>query len=59
LKSFILLCVIAFLAVTVVMAVAFKNDRAQNTLRFLRNVGWAYVAVVVGLAALQVYREGF
>jgi hypothetical protein len=59
LKSFILLCVIAFVAVTVVMAVAFKNDRARNTLHFLRNVGWAYVAVVIGLAALQVYREGF
>jgi ABC-type Fe3+ transport system permease subunit len=59
LKSFVLLCLVAFVAVTIVMAVVFKNDRAQNTLRFLRNVGWAYVAVVVGLAALQVYREGF
>ena len=58
-KSFLLLCVVGFVAVTIVMAVAFKNDRAQNMLRFLRNVGWAYVAVVLGLAALQVFREGF
>jgi ABC-type Na+ efflux pump permease subunit len=58
-KSFLLLSLIGFFAVTAVMAVVFRNQRAKNTLLFVRNVGWAYVAMVIGLAIVQVYREGW
>jgi len=58
-KSFLLLTLIGFVAVTVLMAVVFRNQRARNALIFVRNVGWAYVAVVIGMAVLHVYREGW
>jgi hypothetical protein len=58
-KTFLFLALIGFFVVTATSAVVFRNARARNTLIFLRNVGWAYVAVVIGLAVLQVYREGF
>jgi hypothetical protein len=58
-KSFLFLLLIGFFAVTVTAALVFHNTRARNTLLFVRNVGWAYVAVVIGMAILQVYREGF
>ena len=58
-KAFLLLTLIGFFAVTIVAAVMFRSTRAKNTLRFIRNVGWAYVAVVIGLALLHVYNEGF
>ncbi len=58
-KSFLLLCLIGFFAVTLVMAVVFRDQRAKSALVFIRNVGWAYVAVVIGLALVHVYREGF
>ncbi len=58
-KFLIFLSLIAFFAITVVSAVVFRNARAQNTLRFVRNVAWAYVAAIVILAAVRVYRDGF
>ncbi len=58
-KSFLLLMLIGFVAVTAVMALVFRNQRAKNTLLFIRNVGWAYVAVVIGMAAVHVYRVGW
>lgn len=58
-KTFLLLSLIGFFVVTIVAAVVFRSVRAQNTLRFVRNVGWAYVAVVIGLALIHVYQEGF
>lgn len=58
-KFFILLSLIAFFAITTVSAVVFRNARAQNTLRFVRNVAWAYVAAIVILAAFRVYQKGF
>lgn len=58
-KLFLFLALIGFFAITVTSAVVFRNARARNTLLFARNVGWAYVAVVIGMAVLHVYREGF
>jgi hypothetical protein len=58
-KTFLLLSFIGFFVVTIVAAVVFRSTRAKNTLVFVRNVGWAYVAVVIGLALIHVYNEGF
>ena len=55
-KTFFVLSVILFFAVTVVAAVVFRNTRARETLRFLRNLGWAYVAVIIGMAAFRAYQ---
>ena len=40
----------AFFAVAAVMAVMFRNQRARESLKFIRNVAWVYIAVIVGLA---------
>ena len=55
-KNFLILSGILFFAVTVLGAVVFRNTRARNTLRFLRNLGWAYVAAIVGMAAIRAYQ---
>lgn len=55
-KTFLVLSVILFFAVTVVAAVVFRNARARNTLRLLRNLGWAYVAAIIGMAAFRAYQ---
>ncbi len=48
-----------FLGVMVVMAVVFRSRAARDILRFARNMLWAYVAMIVLLAALEVWRNGF
>ena len=58
-KSFLVLAVVLFFAVTFVMAVFFRDERAKGRLRFMRNVGWGYVIAIVLLAAWSVYRNGF
>jgi multisubunit Na+/H+ antiporter MnhB subunit len=58
-KTFLILAVVLFFAVTIVMAVVFRNEHARNRLRFVRNVGWAYVIAIVALAAWSVYEHGF
>jgi hypothetical protein len=55
-KTFLVLAVIVFFAATVVAAVVFRDARARNTLRFLRNLGWAYVAAIIGMAAFRAYQ---
>ena len=55
-KTYIILAVIAFFAATVVSAVVFRNARARNTLRFLRNLGWAYVAAIIAMATFRAYQ---
>jgi hypothetical protein len=55
-KNFLVLSIILFFAVTVFAAVVLRNSRARNTLRFLRNLGWAYVAAIVGIAAFRAYQ---
>ena len=49
-KSFVVFAIIAFFAVAAVMAVVFRNQRARESLKFIRNVAWVYIAVIVGLA---------
>lgn len=58
-KSFLLLAVVLFFAVTGVMALVFRDERSLGRLRFVRNVLWGYVIGVVVLAAWSVYRNGF
>lgn len=58
-KAFLVLAVVLFFAVTLVMALVFRDERARGRLRFIRNVGWAYVIAIVLLAAWSVYRNGF
>ena len=57
-KILLLLMVITFFVVTIVMAVFFRDRRARGRLLFLRNVGWAYVAIIVGLAAWRLFSDG-
>lgn len=54
-KALFVLGLIAFFAVTVVAAVFFRNSRARDTLKFMRNVAWAYIAVIVGLAIYRLW----
>ncbi len=41
-----------------VVAVAFRSESARNLLKFGRNALWIYIAIVFGLALVQLYREG-
>ena len=55
-KLFLIELVIVSLAALIVAASVFRSRRANELLRRLRLAGWAYVAMVLGLAALQVAR---
>lgn len=57
-KWLLLLALITFFAVTVVMAVVFRDPKAKGRLRFVAKVGWAYVIAVVVLAAWRLYADG-
>ncbi len=54
-KSFLLLTVVAFFLVTTVLAVVFRNQRARDTLRFLRNAAYAYIAAIVLIAIWRLW----
>ena len=58
-KSFLLLAIIVFFAVTLIMAVVFRDQRAEGRLRFFRNIAFGYVIAMVVLSAWSVYRNGF
>ena len=58
-RLLILLAVVTFLVVTIVSAVVLRDRRAKDRLRFMARVGWAYVAVVVALAAWRLYSDGW
>ena len=57
-KTLLVLAIIAFFAVTIVMAVFFRDRRARGRLRFFRNVGWAYVVIILSLAAWRLFFDG-
>ena len=57
-KTFLVLALLTFLVVTIVMAVFFRDAKAQGRLRFIRNAGWACVLIVLGLAAWSIYSYG-
>ena len=54
-KSLLVLGLVAFFAITVVAAVFFRNSRARDTLKFMRNIAWAYIAVIVLLAIYRLW----
>ncbi len=58
-KAFLVEASLGFFVLLVVMALVFRSVWARDMLRFLRNVLWAYVVMVVVLAGWHVYSEGF
>lgn len=54
-KSFLLLTVVAFFLVTTVFAVVFRNQRARDTLRFLRNAAYGYIAAIILIAIWRLW----
>jgi len=54
-KSLLVLGLVAFFAITVVAAVFFRNSRARDTLKFMRNIAWAYIAVIILLAIYRLW----
>lgn len=54
-RTVIALTVIALFAMTVVAAVVFRQRRAWDLLHFLRRAGWAYVLVIVLVAAWRLW----
>lgn len=57
-KTFLALAVVLFFAITLVMAVVFRDQKARGRLRFIRNIGYGYVIGIVLLAAWSWYRNG-
>lgn len=54
-KSFLFLVILVFFAITVVMAVLFRDQKARNRLRFIRNVAYGYIIAIVLLAAYRMW----
>ncbi|GIW14265.1 MAG: hypothetical protein KatS3mg063_0118 [Tepidiforma sp.] len=54
-KSLLALAVVTFFAVTIVMAVVFRNRQARDTLRFVRNVAYGYIIAIVLIAAWRLW----
>lgn len=42
----------------VVMALVFRNQRARDPLRTLRNVAWVYIALVFALGLYRLWQQG-
>ncbi|MCK9519096.1 MAG: hypothetical protein M0R74_08775 [Dehalococcoidia bacterium] len=57
-KGFLFSVIVLTAAVLVVAAVVFRSGRARNTLRFLRNAAWLYIAGIVALTLWQIWRNG-
>jgi hypothetical protein len=55
---FLLALAVAFLAGIIVLAVVFRSESARSYLRFIRNLGFAYVALIAVLAAIRVWQQG-
>ena len=58
-KALLILAAVLFFAITLVMAIFFRDERARGRLRFIRNVGWGYVIAIVILAAWSICQNGF
>lgn len=50
--------VIIGFALLATMALVFRSQSARNMLKFGRNAIWIYIAVIFGMALVQLYREG-
>ncbi|MGE5596734.1 MAG: hypothetical protein ACM3S1_11965 [Hyphomicrobiales bacterium] len=57
-KSFLFSAIVLAAVVLIAAAVVFRSQRATNALRFLRNAAWLYIAALVILAGIQLWREG-
>ncbi len=58
-RFFLAQVLVASLALLVVMATMFRSQRARATLRFSARVATVYVLVNVGLALIELWRNGF
>jgi hypothetical protein len=54
-RTLILFAIVTFFAVTAVLAVAFRSRRARDTLRFARNVAYAYIAAIILIAIWRLW----
>lgn len=50
--------VIIGFALLATMALVFRSQSARNMLKFGRNAIWIYIAVIFGMALVQIYRNG-
>ncbi len=56
-KQFLVEAIILAFLVAVVMATAFRNQRARDALRFLRNAAWLYIAAIFLVGAIEIARR--
>lgn len=54
-KSILAFAIVTFFAITIVMAAVFRNQRARDTLRFLRNVAYGYIIAILLIAAWRLW----
>jgi len=54
-KSFLFLAIVAFFAITLVMAVLFRDEKARSRLTFFRNVAYGYIIAIVLLALYRMW----
>lgn len=54
-KSFLFLAILAFFAITAVMAVFFRDEKAKSRLKFFRNVAYGYIIAIVLLAMYRMW----
>lgn len=57
-KSLLFLGVLLFFAISLVMAVVFRDQAARSRLRFIRNVGFGYVIAIVLIAVWRISQDG-
>lgn len=54
-RGFLFLLLVVTAGVLVIGAVVFRSTRAKDTLRFVRNAAWLYIAMIVLLAAFRLW----
>lgn len=57
-KLFLVQVTLLTMVAIIIAAVFFRSKRANAVLRNLRTVGWAYVIVIVLLAAFRLWKDG-
>ena len=57
-KAALLAAAFVAFCLLVVMAVVFRSKTARDLLRLMRNLAWAWVAIVVVLALIECRRRG-
>ena len=56
-KEFIVEAALLGLAVMLIMATVFRNQRARSSLLFVRNATWMYIGVIFLLGAFELVRR--